>query len=208
MFNPLYFVIMITSLAGALFSVLAWRSMKKVRLLRALRYGVYALLMLSLTACCGCALIANCGYRALTREELAAVVTVTPVGDQRFTARFLFPDSTEAEFTCSGDQLYVDAHILKWHPFLNLLGVHTTYELDRVGGRYMSLENERTRPRTIYSLSRTKLLNMYHLRKRWEFLGPLLDAQYGSATFVEVDGYDARFHIRVSTSGLLVREVE
>jgi hypothetical protein len=144
----------------------------------------------------------------LTREELAAVVTVTPVGEQQFTASFQFPDSTEAEFTCLGDQLYVDAHILKWHPLLNLLGIHTTYEFDRVGGRYFSIEDEKTKPRTVYTLSRTKVLNMFDLRKRWSFLKPLLDAKYGSATFVEVDGFDATFHVKVSTSGLLVREVE
>lgn len=199
---------MITSLAGAFFAVLSWRSVRKVQLLRAVRHGVYALLMLTVTACCGGVLIANYGYRAFTREELAAVVTVIPAGEQRFAARFVFPDGTEQELTCNGDQLYVDAHILKWHPLLNLLGIHTTYELDRVGGRYISLEDEKTKPRTVYSLSRANVFNMFDLRKRWEFLGPLLDAQYGSATFVEVDGFDATFHLRVSTSGLLVREVE
>jgi hypothetical protein len=46
---------------------------------------------------------------------------------------------------------------------------------------------------------------MYSLRKRFLALKPLLDAQYGSATFISAQKA-AVFHVMVSTSGLLVRE--
>ena len=42
----------------------------------------------------------------------------------------------------AGDQIYVDAHILKWTPAANLIGLHTAYELDRVAGRYDNIEQE------------------------------------------------------------------
>jgi hypothetical protein len=45
---------------------------------------------------------------------------------------------------------------------------------------------------------------MFHLRQKYALLKPLLDAQYGSGTFVAADK-PAKLEIRVSTSGLLIR---
>ena len=87
--------------------------------------------------------IATEGYRALTHEEIAAVVKTEPTGEKEFTAHFRFPDGHEASYRLAGDALYVDAHILKWKPVFNLLGLHTVYELDLVAGRYIDLKEER-----------------------------------------------------------------
>jgi hypothetical protein len=104
----------------------------------------------------------------------------------------------------SGDELYVDAHILKWKPIANLLGLHTQYELDRVAGRYRRLEDEIGRERAVFSLGRAKPLDMFSLRRRYAFLEPLLDVEYGSASFVPADR-STEWELRVSTSGLLFR---
>jgi hypothetical protein len=104
----------------------------------------------------------------------------------------------------SGDQLYVDAHILKWKPWANLLGLHTAYDLDRVAGRYVSVDDERDRPRTVAVLGTPRAIDLFHLRRRHAWLSALVDAEYGSATFVDVQSV-AVFEVRVSTTGLLVR---
>ena len=102
-------------------------------------------------------------------------------------------------------RLDVLAHILKWQPLANLIGLHTAYELDRVGGRYRDIEQERTAERTIHSLSQDKPINLFGLRQRHTILALLLDAKYGSATFVPVVQL-AELELRVSTTGLLMRE--
>jgi hypothetical protein len=148
--------------------------------------------------------LATQGYRALTREEVAAVVVVEPTGHSRFRARFRFPDGAESGFELSGDELYVDAHILKWKPVANLLGLHTAYELDRVSGRYSDLEDERRLPRTVHSLAPERPVDIFGARRRFPLLAHLVDAEYGSATFAVADR-PARFEVRVSTTGLLIR---
>ena len=60
--------------------------------------------------------------------------------------------SSAATYDVAGDQLYVDARILKWHYWANVLGLHTLYALDRAGGRYADLEDELHQPRTLYAL--------------------------------------------------------
>jgi len=150
--------------------------------------------------------IATEGYRALTHETTAAIVKTEPLGAKEFAAHFRFPDGRQASYRLSGDALYVDAHILKWKPLVNMLGLHTAYELDRVAGRYMEIKEEREGIRTVFLLSRDKPVNMFTLRQRYSLLRPLLDAEYGSASFINSDK-PAQFEIRVSTTGLLIREV-
>lgn len=163
-----------------------------------------ALLFSALAGLCVVVAVATQGYRALTREDLAATVHLQPAGKQAFRARFVFPDGQEVTHQLSGDQLYVDAHILKWKPVANLLGLHTAYELDRVAGRYASLDDERDRPRTVQSLARPKRLDLFDLRQKYTPLAFLVDTEYGSATFVDVRAATV-VEVRVSTTGLLVR---
>jgi hypothetical protein len=87
-----------------------------------------------------------------------------------------------------------------------VFGLHTAYELDRVAGRYHDLTQERSADRTVYAIGVEKTMDLFNLRRRYTFLAPLLDAEYGSGTFVPVSK-PAGFEVRVSTSGLLIREV-
>jgi hypothetical protein len=205
--NPLIVIAMLFALLGLIFLIITNVRTKKRKLFATVTNFATALLMLSLSALFGTISIAVHGYHALTREELAAVVKVEPTGEQRFNARFSMPDGSERIFSLAGDQLYVDAHILKWKPLANIFGLHTSYELDRVAGRYAILNDEMTKVHTVYSLSIDKPLNMFDLRQRFAMLNPLLDAEYGSATFINSNTPE-EFRLMVSTTGLLIRKSE
>lgn len=166
-----------------------------------------ALLMLALGALSAAFSVGTQGYRALTKEVVAAVVEVEPTGEQAFRAVVHLPDSTTRTHDLRGDQVYVDARILKWKPVANVLGLHTEYELDRVAGRYLEIEDEREEPRTVHALGEEKPVDVFDLRRRFSALTALVDAQYGSASYVAVDD-TATLEVRVSTSGLLIRRAD
>ncbi len=168
---------------------------------------LFGLLLLAVGGLAALIALGAHGYTALTREDVAAKLLVQPTGPQRFTATVRFPDLREVKFELAGDEVYVDAHILKWKPMANVLGLHTAYELDRIAGRYRSIEQERSASRTVYSLSRDKPVDLFDLRQRYTFLAPLLDTEYGSASYVAVSR-PAELELRVSPTGLLIREVE
>ena len=167
--------------------------------------GLIGLLLLALAAVAAAGAIGLRGYQALTREEIAATVTTDPIGPQRFRATIVFPDRRLAMYDLAGDAFYVDAHILKWHPLVNLLGLHTAYELDRVAGRYNDVTDERVRPHTVFSLTHSRPVNLFAIA-RSGLLGALVDAEYGSASFVAATR-PATYEVRVSTTGLLMRYV-
>lgn len=200
------------ALAGMLFGVLGGilviaglLALRRGRPFRFMLRTLMGLLLLSLGALAGTIGLGLQGYRALTREELAARIVVQPLGPQLFSATVHIPGRPETSYyELSGDALYVDAHILKWRPVVNVLGLHTAYELDRIAGRYDAVERERTAMRTVHTLTPDRSVDLFALRTRYSFLAPLLDAEYGSGTFVQVSE-PAAFEVFVSTTGLLIR---
>jgi len=205
--TPLAIAALVVGALGALFLLGAIIALFRARALGFAMRVLAATALLALGALFGAIAIGTQGYRALTREDLAARIVVQPTGAQRFSATVRFADGREASYELAGDEIYVDAHILKWKPFANMLGLHTAYELDRVAGRYRSIEQERSAVRTVHSLGRERPVDLFGLRQRYKFLAPLLDAEYGAATFVPVTR-PAELELRVSTSGLLIREAQ
>ena len=192
-------------LLGALVGVTAVRAGRERRWLGGTIRGLAALLLLALAALAATVTVGLQGYRALTFEEVAATVRTEPLTPQRFRATITLPDRRLAMYELAGDAFYVDAHVLKWHPWVSLLGLRTVYELDRVAGRYNSVGDERSKPHTAYELARSKPVDLFFIARR-RLLGPLVDAEYGSATFVAATR-PATFEVRVSTTGLLARPV-
>lgn len=202
----LWWLAVLFAIVGAALVLAAWAALRRRRPLRMSLRLLWALVFLAVGATCGAIALGVQGYRALTHEDVAAVVRTQPLGPERFQAQFRFPDGHEATYTLAGDELYVDAHILKWQPWANILGLHTAYELDRVAGRYRDLAQEQTQPRTVLSLAPQRRVDLFSLRQRYALLAPLLDAEYGSATFAAADT-PAQYEVRVSTTGLLIRKL-
>lgn len=146
------------------------------------------------------------GYRSLTREQLAATVQIEQLGEQVFRASVNEHDGSESEtFDLAGDQLYVDARVLKWHPWANVLGLQTLFELERISGRYASLDDEQTSARTVYSLAQKRPLDLFELATQYARYTPFVDAEYGSGVFLEVEDGGV-YTLNISNSGLVLRQ--
>ena len=204
MTTPLAICAVVLALMALLFFRAGVGAVRRRRWLGGLLAGLIAALAFALAALAATLSVGVQGYRALTFEQIAAKVKLEPTGPRRFRATVTLADSAVHMFDLAGDAVYVDAHILKWHPLANLLGIRTAYELDRITGRYDTVEDERTGPRTVHSVSGAKLVDAFDLARRFRVLAPLVDAEYGSATFVGAH-VPAEFEVRVSTTGLLIR---
>lgn len=143
-------------------------------------------------------------YSRLTAEQSAALLTFERLGPQHFHVVLDTPDGRRADFTLTGDEWQVDARVLKWHGWANLAGLDTAYRLERLSGRYRTVEQELAGERTVISLAGDRGLDLWGLAHRHPGRIPLVDASYGSATYLPMaDG--ARFEVRVTQSGLIAR---
>lgn len=168
--------------------------------------GTGGLLALVLAVALGLTAINANGYRVLNEEYTLATISFSRIDNQRFTANLVLQsDGTEMPFEMAGDLWQVDARVIKWKGLLAALGGQPGYKLDRLQGRYYSLEDEQTKPRSIYALSNPDIgfdlwsvLNQLSRHLAW------FDAEYGSATFLPMaDG--AQYSIRLTASGMIAR---
>lgn len=145
------------------------------------------------------------GYQALTHEILAGTITVTPTSAQKFIARVVYPDGYSESYSLRGDELMLEANILKWKPWSNILGLKTAYRLDRIRGRFKNIDQEQSHSPTVYQIFPTDESNIAEWRTEFQHLTFLLDVEHGSASYV--DATQSRvYQLFVTTDGLLFRE--
>ena len=205
--NPLWVFIGLFLLVGLVFFTFAYRAFRNKRFFGGISRSFSGFVCLLISALAFLISFASWGYKALTLEQNAATVAIFETAPQRFEAVFYFKDGSSQSFDLAGDQLYVDAKFIKWHPYANLLGFRSLYELDRVSGRYLSLDDEQTQARTVYALNPERSVDAFDLAQRYQSLNFLLDTEYGSGTFQTVED-GATYHINATTSGLIVRKLE
>lgn len=144
-------------------------------------------------------------YKTLLKEEPVATLSFKRQAPQQYQVTLVHTNGGEEEFLLKGDQWQLDARIIKWQGLVASTGVKPGYRLDRISGRYYSLADERTAERTVYELNDNEWrIDVWQWLHKHPNLVPVVDAKYGSATFVPMAD-NALFEVRLSNSGLLAR---
>lgn len=168
--------------------------------------GSVGFLFLALAILMGLTALNVNAYRPVDKEVTVATISFDKLDEQVYKANVVMSSSgSELPFEISGDLWQVDARVIKWKGLLATLGGRPGYKLDRIQGRYFTLEDERTKPRTIYALSNPDVgFDLWSAIDRLSNHIAWFDAEYGSATFLPMaDG--ALFTIQLTSSGLIAR---
>ncbi len=152
-------------------------------------------------------------YQRLVYEQPVAEITFQQLGEQEYRAAI---DALDSDFkqvvNLNGDEWQLDAQVLVWQGIATLLGFDANYRLHRISGRYINIDEERERPRSVYSLvkkppyiedERFDLWQFAHdhqKRMKW------VDAAYGSAVFLPMSNA-AKYSVSISRTGLIARPV-
>ncbi|MBV1872715.1 MAG: hypothetical protein KUG83_09235 [Gammaproteobacteria bacterium] len=165
--------------------------------------GLFALLVSGVIALLAINLFA---FHSLTMDKQLATLDFESLADQHYRVTILEGDEQIRELELYGDMWQIDARIIKWQGWVSALGVMPGYQLGRLQGRYLSIDQELTAPRSVYDLRAENIMgvDLWYLLNQQQIWMPWLDARYGSATFVPMaDG--ARYTLSLSHSGLLAR---
>ena len=149
-------------------------------------------------------------YQLFTGEELVAVIQceVPPEGSPyRYLLRFSsFEGASRVlsqEFPMHGDQWSVGGDILKWHPWLNWIGLKNCYKLTRVSSRYLKAQDEIKNPKSAYDLN-GGTDSFWRWLYRWGRSLPLVEAVYGNTAYTMAEP-GSRWGVYVTLSGYLVK---
>jgi len=203
-------VLLATGLVFALIALLllrsVWRQIRRGRLLRATGSAATCAVTAGLATAIAMLFASYLGYQRLIAEQPVAEIEFTATAPQQYTARLMIDGQLDRLLSLRGDEWQIDARVLTWSPPATLLGLEPVYQLDRLSGRYASIESERSAPRTVHDLAEERTLDLWSLARRFPRYAPGIDALYGTATYLPMaDG--ARFRISLSRDALIARPV-
>ncbi|MGH1486697.1 MAG: cation/multidrug efflux pump [Cellvibrionaceae bacterium] len=166
--------------------------------------GTAGLLLVFGVIIVGCMAFDIYSYRQLTAEQNIATISFKSLDNQHYSATFVEANGQQQNFELYGDQWQLDSRIIKWNGLVSRLGMKTGYRLDRISGRYLLLDEERTKKRSVYTVSQSVAgVDVWDWLKGID-IDSIVDARYGNSTFLPmVEG--AQYQISVTTSGLLAR---
>jgi len=194
--------IIVFAALGVILFVLGIQRIWRRRIVAGSLEGLVGLLLLAIAALMAAISINLYTYDRLTHESKIAEISFQQIGPQHYASILKLKNGAEI-LDLQGDDWQIDARVLKWRGMAALLGFDTLYQLDRLSGRYRDIDQERKAPRTVYSLSEGKGLDLWLMAKKYSWI-PWVDALYGSATYMPmVNG--ASYAIFVSLTGLLAR---
>jgi hypothetical protein len=148
-------------------------------------------------------------YSRLTHEQLAAEVTLRQTGPDAYTASVARADAkgvlqAPKEYPLTGDAFRMEADVIVFQPWANIIGADALYRFNRIQGRWDSEAKEIAMPPKPWSMRDTTGLDIFRLP-----LGkanPLkhVDAEFlGGVAQPMADG--AVYEVSMSQKGLIVR---
>lgn len=145
-------------------------------------------------------------YHRLAYDRPVAEISLVQTGPREFIATLKQPDGAAQDYRLTGDQWRIEARVLKWKPWANVLGLDAQYRLDRLSGRYEQTQDELHAERSAYDIEppRSSGVDLWPLARRFSQYAPVVDTLYGSGAYMPMaDG--ARFEVRITQSGLIAR---
>lgn len=144
-------------------------------------------------------------YDRLTHEQAVATLKFSQIEKQQFELEIAYKNTNKTDiFLLRGDEWQIDARLIKWHGWAQLLGLDAQYRLERISGRYADINEELTKQRTVYALSEKDEIDYWALIKKYEKWLPWIDAYYGSATYLPMKN-NAKYTVFLTQSGLIAR---
>ena len=207
----LTFVSVLIAIVGLAFSVTGVKRLIQRRFVRAAGLEISGLFFL-LLASSAFLLASNLyTYQRLVYEQPIAEIVFQELSTQQYRADIKALDSDfQQSVELSGDEWQLDAQVLTWQGLATLFGLDANYRLHRIAGRYLDIDEEQQRSRSVFSLIKKQPLVKSEKFDLWQFAHKhqdwlrWVDAAYGSAVFLPMtDG--AKYSIAISRTGLIAR---
>ena len=177
----------------------AWVLLRQQWLLQWLK-GTGGLLLVALAVYASVFALNLYSFQPLERDRALATVSFREVGPQHFVANISQPDGSSHDYPLRGDLWQVDVRVAVWKGVFALFGATPGYQLESIQGRYITLEDDRSRERTRHEIHREGIGFDIWQRSR-ERGSMVVDPRHGRAAFLPMaDG--AIFEVVLLPSGL------
>ncbi len=201
-------VIIVSLLVGGLALYFSVKLLKRLNWFLPWLRGTAGLALICLVIFVSLAALDLSRYDELLLEKPIASISFKQQSEQLYTTTVsYYIDKEEQEFVIHGDQWQVDARIIRWTGLIAGMGAKPGFRLDRISGRYFSLEDERQKERSVFTLEEeTAALDVWSLMQNHGDFLPGIDAVYGSAAYLPMAD-SATYQLSLSHNGLTATPV-
>lgn len=192
----------LAALLGALLLIGVIGSLLRGRFFRAFRGLTGGGFFLALAAAVTLLALNIQSYARLSWEEPVATVAVAESGDRMFEVTVTEAGRPAQVYSLSGDQWQMDARVITWKPWANIIGLDTQFELQRLWGRHLSGAQRNTAAAQDLIIERPgiNVVALSHALGNW---APFSQREFGSAVYMPLaDG--AQYEVRISQKALVV----
>ena len=142
-------------------------------------------------------------YKQLLTEVPIATISIYKKSDQLYDLTLAARGEDEQRFEIHGDQWQLDARLLTWVGPLAAAGQKPLYRLDRLSGRYVSLEQARNSEQSVFSLKQSQYVDLWDIFDKFD---TWIDVNYGSAVYMPMEN-GAVFSVYLTAKGMNVRPI-
>lgn len=144
-------------------------------------------------------------YTPFQHDSVVAEVSIRKTAEQQFQVNLRNEDIAE-DFLIRGDMWQLDTRMILWSGLMSMLGMKPAFRLDRLSGRYFTLEQETGSERTVHSLDHSRTpFDIWSLTAEQDWL-PWIEARQGVGVYMPlVDG--SEFLVQMRGNGLEVSAV-
>lgn len=144
-------------------------------------------------------------YKRFTHELPLGSLRFERQGERLYRAHWTPVTGEPRRFALRGDEWQLDVRMIKWTDWLTFLGEDPLYGLDRLSGRYVSIDDARRYLPVAHELGERGSIDVWSFaRKAGDWL-PGIDAAYGASVFLPMkDGVS--YEVSVTRSGLIARQ--
>lgn len=142
-------------------------------------------------------------YGTVNEGQVIATLAFTEVNDQEYDVELTDSANNRKLYRVSGDQWQLDVRLIKFSSWFD--GDLPAFKLDRLSGRYLSLEQQNNSQSKAYDLADVFWVDTWGWLAKQRWL-EALQVKYGSATYMPMtDG--AIYQIRLFHDGLDAKAV-
>ena len=146
------------------------------------------------------------GYENFTYNKPVFFIECPIKSEEYFELKFVpleDKDGAVKYYRIKGQQFVIEGHIIKWENFFVVLGMKPLYRVTRLTGRYISVDDEKQKERSVYEIAEETMAWRWLMRYGEKIPG--IDAVYGSSSFKDAVEYE-KYIVSITHNAFVIKE--
>ena len=146
------------------------------------------------------------GYENFTYNKPIFSVECPIKEDDSFVLKFIPLDGEESEarfYRIKGQQFVIEGHIIRWENFFVTVGMKPLYQVTRLTGRYISINDEKEKERSVYEIAEET--RMWRWLMQYGEKIPGIDAVNGVSSFKDATE-NKKFIVHIVHNAFVIKE--